>query len=277
MNATSGDSSAPFDRHEHDGTHPETGPVFHMASWARTVREQHRLSRPQADKTTGISWEYLKDIENNDVIPREVYLDKFITGYHLDDAQARLTRELCQPPARLPPVHHLRTRISTPARLHLLTRLDPSGIALAYLDPLWNILTANTTFFGLFPGTGASATDNLARWALPPAPEPSPAESILLHPRREARWIVGTLRTAFARYRDDPRVPELYQQLSRNEIFHDYWHNDIHVAYGRCNNQPLHLRDPDTHQPYTLNIQLTALTDIPEIRGFLAWTEPDPD
>ncbi|MFF3566867.1 helix-turn-helix domain-containing protein [Nocardia jiangxiensis] len=257
---------------EHGGAHSEPGTVICLACWARAIREHHDLTRPKAEEATGVSWHYLKDIEYGRTIPGHEVLESLITGYRLNAAQTRLTRELCQPPARLPSVRELRKRISTRDRLQLLTRLDPSDVALAYLDPLWNILTANSTFFGLFPGAGAGAPhDNLALWSLPPAPEPSPAESVLIHPGREAHWFAGTLRGAFARYRDSPRVTSMYQQLSRNETFNHHWHNDIHVSHGRCNQQPLDLRDPVTDQPYTLNVQLTELTDVPEIRGLLAW------
>ncbi|WP_040830364.1 helix-turn-helix domain-containing protein [Nocardia jiangxiensis] len=261
---------------ERGGAYSEPCTVICLACWARAIREHHGLSRPQAAEATGISFYYLKDIENHRQVPSQEYLDNLITGYRMDDAQARLTTDLSRPSVPLPPMQELRKRISTPERLQLLTRLDPSGIALAYLDPLWNILTANSTFFGLFPRAGAWATDdNLALWSLPPAPEPSPAESVLIHPGREAHWFVSTLRGAFGRYRDSPRVASMYEQLSHNETFNHHWHNDIHVSHGRCTQQPLHLRDPVTNQPYTLNVQLTELTDVPEIRGFLAWPRTD--
>ena len=257
---------------EHGEAHPETGAVIRLDSWARAIREYRNLTRPEAQEATGISQHTLKDIEYNRTHARPDIIESLITGYQLDDAQARLTRELCQPPATLPPAHQLRERI-TPARRSLLTILDAT-LALAYLDPLWNVLTANDRFFRIFPGLRVA--DNLALWALPPSPEPSPAKPMLTDPRREAQWLVGTLRGTFAHYRDDPRVTSLYQQLKRNEIFNHYWHNDIHVAHGRrLDNQPLRLRDPATGQRYTLSVQLTEVTDLPEIRGFLFWPHTD--
>ncbi|MQY23009.1 MmyB family transcriptional regulator [Nocardia macrotermitis] len=260
---------------EHGGAHPKPDTVIHLANWTRAIREHKDLTRRKAEKTTSVSWHYLKDIENNQVIPGPDVLESLIAGYQLDRAQARLTRDLRRPPTPLPSVRELRRRIATPARLRLLTQLDPAHIALAYLDPLWNILTANATFFALFPGAGAAATENLARWSLPPDPDPSPAESVLIHPRDETRWLVGTLRSAFARYRDNPEVTDLYQQLSRNKVFNHHWHRDIHVAHGRREDQYLHVRDPTTRKPYTLAVQLTEITDAPEIRGFLAWPQAD--
>ncbi|WP_067904728.1 MmyB family transcriptional regulator [Nocardia vaccinii] len=257
---------------EHGEEYCEPGTVICMACWTRDIREYRNLSRPRSHAVTGVSTRYLKDIEYGHTIPGPNIIESLITGYQLDDAQARLTRDLCQPPGTLPPAHELRERI-TPARRSLWNILD-SPLALAYLDPLWNILTANDKFFRIFPGL--SVADNLALWALPPSPEPSPAKALLEDHRREARWLVGTLRGTFAHYRDDPRVASLYQQLSRNVIFNHHWHNDIHVAHGRCiDNQPLHMRDPATGQRYTLSVQLTEITDVPEIRGFLFWPHTD--
>ncbi len=275
MSTTSGSSGVPDERHEREGTPPGTGPVFDLASWTREVREDCGLTRPRSAEVTGISEYYLKDIENDGVIPSPIFLDSLIKGYRMDEAQALLTRDLCRPASALPSVRELRERVSTPARRELLNRLDVSGIALAYLDPAWNILISNSSWFEFFPGAGIGTAGNVALWSLPPAPEPSPIEPLLVHPGPETRWFVGTLRAAIARYRDSPRMASLYQQLSRNRVFDQHW-GELHVAYGRSDKQPLHLRHPATQRPYTLTLQLTQLTDLPEIRGFLAWPQPTP-
>ncbi len=160
---------------EHGEEYCEPGTVICMACWARDIREYRNLSRPRSQAVTGVSTRYLKDIEYGHTIPGPNIIESLITGYQLDDAQARLTRDLCQPPGTLPPAHELRERI-TPARRSLWNVLD-SPLALAYLDPLWNVLTANDKFFRIFPGLRVA--DNLALWALPPRPNP---------PQRKRCW-----------------------------------------------------------------------------------------
>ena len=265
---------APDERHERGGAHPET--VICLACWARMHRDYRNLTRLQAAKATGISTHYVKGIENNGLIPRPDYLESLITGYRMDAAQARLTWDLWRPPARLPPVQELRQRISTPHRRELLTRLDSAGVAIAYLDPLWNILTANNTFFRVLPGAGVSTDGNLALWSLPPRPQPSPAKPLLAHPGRDAQWLVGVLRGGFGRYRTSPEVHHLHRQLSRNDAFNHHWRTSLHVAYGRDLQEPLHLHSPATHRPYTLDLQVTEIADVPEVHGFVAWPPPTP-
>ncbi|WP_084532373.1 helix-turn-helix domain-containing protein [Nocardia miyunensis] len=267
--STSGGSGTPVNRHERDDS------VISLARWARAVRARHKLTRRQAEHATGISPDYLKNIEHG-WLPSQQYLEKFITGYDLDAAQTRLTWDLWRPPVPLPPADQLRKQICTPDRLEFLALLDSAGIAIAYIDVAWNILCANKTFYRTMPDAGANTDGNFALWALPPAPEPSPAEPLLLHPRRDARWLVGMLRGGLGRYRTSPQVISMYQQLSRNAVFNHHW-QDIHVTYGRCLlHEPLQLRNPITRQPYALDLQITELADIPAIRGVVAWPPPQP-
>jgi hypothetical protein len=251
---------------------PDTG-VNSLGSWSRRVRDHLRLSRPKAGLTLGISTEYLKDIEEGRT-PSPEYLDNLISGYRMDPAQARLTRELTQPALHLPPAEHLRAQIATPARLDLLARLDRAGILAAYIDPLWNVLAANTGFHRALPGIEIAG--NIARWGFPQASARSPIAGLLLDCPREARFLVGVLRGAFARYRTNPQVTDLYGQLRGNRDFHTRWKSSIHVAYGRPFHDPLRLRDPKTRQPYALDVQISEIAGIPEIGCITAWPPPAP-
>ncbi|WP_280258120.1 helix-turn-helix domain-containing protein [Nocardia wallacei] len=271
MNTPSDRSGASDGRHERGGAHPETEPVMSLGSWMRTVRDHYGLTRPEAEDKTGVSGSYIKDIENHGFIPRPEIIQSLITGYRLDPAQARLTWDLYQPPSILLPASELRERIAS-ARDDVLEQLDHTTMALAFLDPAWNILVANNSFYRkLLPHIEFQPGANLATWALPPAPVPSPAEPLLAEPATEARWLVGVLRGGFARYRTSPEVIRLYQQLSLNKAFNHHWHNTIHVAHGRGVEQPLHLLDPTTGKPYIVGLQTTEIIDMPEIRGFLIW------
>ncbi|MFI7189975.1 helix-turn-helix domain-containing protein [Nocardia nova] len=249
--------------------------MISLATWARAIRAHRSLIRREAEHLTGVSADYLKDIESG-VPPSPKYLEKLIRGYGLDEAQTRLTWDLWRPPRRLPRVEQLREQATTPDRLEYLALLDRAGIALAYLDPLWNILASNSTFDQALPEAGVNTGGNFALWALPPAPQQSPTVPLLLDPDRERQFLVGMLRGGFARYRDNPQVGRMYRQLSRNHTFAHYWHEGIHVAYGRGFEEPLHLRNPTTRQPYTLDLQITTLSDRPEIRSFIAWPPPQP-
>jgi hypothetical protein len=251
---------------------PDTG-VNSLGSWSRRVRDHLHWSRPRAGFTLGISTEYLKDIEEGRT-PSPEYLDNLISGYRMDPAQARLTRELTQPALHLPPAEHLRAQIATPARLDLLARLDRAGILAAYIDPLWNVLAANTGFHRALPGIEIAG--NIARWGFPQASARSPIAGLLLDCPREARFLVGVLRGAFGRYRTNPQVTDLYGQLRGNRDFHTRWKSSIHVAYGRPFHDPLRLRDPKTRQPYALDVQISEIAGIPEIGCITAWPPPAP-
>ncbi|MBO0881696.1 MAG: helix-turn-helix domain-containing protein [Mycobacterium sp.] len=272
MNTTSGRASA--GRHERGGARSDTDSVISLASWLRAVRDHHGLSRRQVADVVDISADYLKNIEETRR-PRQDRLENLIAGYRLDSSQARLTWDLWRPSVPLAPVAQLREKVSTPDRREFLARLDRSGIAICYLDPLWNILAANDTFYEALPEAGLSTGGNFASWALPPAPRRSPMAPLLVDPDREAQFLVGMLRGGFARYRRSPQVCSLFKQLSRNPVFERHWRTSIHVAHGRCLKHPqLHLRDPATGGPYTLDLQITELTDFPEVRGFVAWPPP---
>ena len=273
MNTTSGRSCAPVRRHERGRGNPDASPVISLAGWARAIREHHQLTRREAESVTGVSSDYLKNIETG-WRPSPDYLEKLITGYRLDHAQQRLTWDLWRPPVHLAPAEELRDRITTPDRIELLTRLDKAGILAAYVDPLWHILAANSTFYQVLPDARTVTGGNVAAWAMPPAPAPSPAKPLFLDPQSEGHILFGMLRGAIGRYRDSPHVIRLYQQLARNDAFRRHWHTGIHVAYGRHIEQIVHLRNPATGKPYTLDVQIAKLAHFPEVRSVIAWPPP---
>lgn len=276
MNTTSNGSGAPDKRHERNGVRPETDALTTLASWARQVREHHDLTRLQGANNTGISYDSLKKIEYGTLHPSRRALQLLIDGYRLDAAQARMTWDLWLPPVQLPSVAELRDRIATFDRLHMLDRLNDKGMALVFLDPAWNILVGTHSFYDMLPDTGLHPESNVAMWSLPPAPAPSPATPLLADPIGEGRWLVGMLRGTIARYRTSPEVIRLYHQLSRNQLFNHHMNTSIDVAYGRDEHKPLRLLHPTTGEPYAVTLQTTAITDLPEIRGFLAWRTQDP-
>ncbi|WP_429455153.1 hypothetical protein [Nocardia sp. GP40] len=252
--------------------------MISLGSWARGVRDIHGLSRPRAGLHVGVSGDFLKNLEEG-MRPSEEYLDKFITGYQLDSAQARLTWDLWRPAVALPPVEQLREQIATPERLELLALLDRCGIVAAYIDPLWNIVAANESVYRILPETmahTARTAGNLALGMLPPTPARSPIAPLLLDRDREIGWLVSNLRGAFGRYRTSPQACRLYQQLRRNRAFTTRWNTSIHVAHGRSPDEPLRLRHPATKLPYTLALQITDVSDLPEVRYLTAWPPPQP-
>ncbi len=271
MNTTSsGRSHAPVERHERGRGIPDADTVTSLAHWTRAIRNHRKLTRRRASETTGISSDYLKNIETG-WLPSPAIVEKLITGYEMSCQQSRMTWDLWRPPIALPPAERLRARISTPDRLELLARLEQAHVAIAYIDPVWTVLAANDTFYRSVP---MIAGGNVAAWAMPPNPEPSPMEPLLLYPDFEARTLVGMLRGGAAAYRASPQVRCLFEQLSRNDSFARHWRTDLHVDYGRRALQPLFLRNPATGEPYALDVQITEVGDIPEVRAIVAWPAP---
>ncbi|RBO78362.1 MmyB family transcriptional regulator, partial [Nocardia puris] len=73
-----------------------------------------------------------------------------------------------------------------------------------------------------------------------------------------AAYLVASLRGALGRHRDTPHARTLYQELRGAATFTRLWDTSLSVAYGVRTEQPVHLRDPTTGQPYAAHIHLGA-------------------
>ncbi|MFB8004902.1 helix-turn-helix domain-containing protein [Nocardia sp. NPDC056000] len=243
-----------------------------LGAWLRRIRVDQRLSRAQTAQRVAISETYVKQIENGYRPTREV-LECFIKAFEMSYPQARHTRELWGPPAYLPPIDELRSRINTPGRIEALAHMDKIGMLCVYTDPLWNVLSANESFYSALPGLD-TAGNNIAVWFFCIHRNSRPAMSVTLEWDHEAHFHVGMLRGPFGLYRTSPRAQELFDHLRQDRDFRRFWNNDIHVAYARQPNEFAHLRDPATGEPYSISIDIAEFAGTRDIRVCQAFRQP---
>ncbi|WP_157172514.1 helix-turn-helix domain-containing protein [Nocardia pneumoniae] len=247
--------------------------IPNLGCWARQIRDRHQLARPRAAARLHIGVDMLKKIERNQATPSPAVLDQIVTGYDLDRAQERYTRDLARPSVPLPPIEELRTRTATPERRTRLASLDDRGIACAYIDPLWNLVLANDRFTAGLPGI-EQFHDNIALWFFHPGSTTPTSEHIVVLWDSAAAYMVATLRGALGRHRDSPRAIALFQDLSGSVTFSSLWDSSVAVAYGCRPNEPVHLRDPVTGEPYSESVQLGCVPATPDLRFCIGYRQP---
>ncbi|MGV9334784.1 MmyB family transcriptional regulator [Nocardia sp. NPDC003726] len=246
-----------------------------LGGWARRIRERRKLPRPRAADRLHISKEMLKKIENSDAPCSPAVLNHLVTAYDLDRAQERYTRDLARPPVALPPIAELRTRIDTPEHRATLTYLDRREIAGAYIDPLWNVVLANERFTAGLPGI-QQFRGNVALWFFHPGSATPTAEPIVVHWDSAAAYLVATLRGALGRHRETPHALTLFQDLRGAATFRETWDTSDAVAYGRRPEEPVHLRDPITGEPYSARIHLGYASSSHDVRFCVCYCDPTP-
>lgn len=238
-----------------------------LGGWMRTVRDARGLSRRQAGQRAFVSGDYIKMIETG-TLPRREIMNHLIAAYGLGDMQTRHSWELWAPAAPLPSVDELRTRITAADRQYL-ARLDDVGIVCVLTDPLWNVLAANESFHHTLPGV----TDNVAVWFLHRHSNQQLID-IVVNWEQEARFHIAMLQGALGRYRDSPQAKELLDRLRRDSCFTQLWHGNLHVAYARPGSELAHLRDPTTHERYSINIRIAEFADTRDIRICHGFRQP---
>ncbi|MFC3961637.1 MmyB family transcriptional regulator [Nocardia jiangsuensis] len=221
----------------------------------RQLRIHYGWTRLHAAQRLHMSDATVKRIEIRQLEVTAEALESIVVGFDLDRAQERFTRELAQAPVPLAPLAELRERAAAPEWRTSFAHLDDSGVACAFIDPLWNVVAANDRFAEAFPGLG-DFDDNLALWHFHPGKKDSPSVRALVHRDDESAHFTKALRAALGRHRADPRAHELLRQLRASADFSARWKSTITVAYGRGPGNPVHLRDQRTGERYTLSIQL---------------------
>ncbi len=244
-----------------------------LGDWLRKVREHRKHTRKSAEVRTGVSDSYIKQIENEGLIPLRGVLDQLIVGYRLDEMQARFTRELAEPPVELTPIAELRERVSTPDRLAALKFFDRVDVICVYTDPLWNVLVGNESFYQSLPDLDA-ADNNIALWHFRPDAAESPAKQFALQWEYEATCDMAMIRAGLGRYRDSPQAVDLLDRLRTSVEFNRRWQDGIHVAYGREPDDLCHMIDPATQEPYSASIQVSELPDTRDVRIHQAIRRP---
>ncbi|MFE2999760.1 helix-turn-helix domain-containing protein [Nocardia sp. NPDC059246] len=243
-----------------------------LGAWLRRVRDDRNLTRQQAADRANISVDYINKIDRGYVPTREV-VERLIIAYDMNPMQGRHTRHLWEPAVPLPSIDELRERIDTPSRREALAHMDKIGMLCVYIDPLWNILSANEAFYHALPGLDA-ANHNVGLWLYHAQKDSSPARSVTLTWEQEALFHTAMTRGALGLYRTSPRAKELLEQLKRYRDFRRIWSSGIHVAYARQPSDLAHLRDPSTGQPYSISVDIAELGDNRDIRVCQAFRQP---
>ncbi|WP_431953282.1 helix-turn-helix domain-containing protein [Nocardia lijiangensis] len=269
MNPTTNPARRPRRRRQ-DRTGPE---VPELGGWARRIRESRKLSRPRAAADLHISKELLKMIERGDARASPTVLNKLVATYDLDRAQERYTHDLARPPVPLASLEELRVRTVTPDRQAQLARLDDRDIAAAYIDPLWNLVLANSCFRAALPGLERHR-DNICLWFFHPGSTTPTAEHLVIDHHSAAAYLVATLRGALGRHRETPHARTLFQDLCGSAVFSQLWDTSIALAYGRRPDDPIHLRDPTTGELYSIRIQFGDAPGSPDARFCLCYRQP---
>ncbi|MFD4434123.1 helix-turn-helix domain-containing protein, partial [Nocardia sp. NPDC058497] len=217
-----------------------------FADTARRIRDDLGLTR---DDVTAISRSHLARLEGG-TKPTENMVDHLVTAYDADEDLTRHLRELSSPPDQLEADSVARTRIAAdPTLRNQLDHLNQRGVLGAYVDPLWNVLFANTAFRETF--TSIDELRSLTLWIFSQT-----AEQILLDIDHERGHTVACLRAAAGRFRESPLTSKLLRRLIAIPEFERRWSGPIHVEYGRPLGDLIHARDP-SGQPTSYRIGFT--------------------
>ncbi|MEV0033357.1 helix-turn-helix domain-containing protein [Nocardia sp. NPDC050793] len=244
-----------------------------LGCWVRQIRERRKLPREHAARDLHISKDLLKKIESSDARCSPTVLNDLVVAYDLDRVQERFTRDLARPPVPLLPLEDLRHRTMTAEHRAKLARLDDREVAAAYIDPLWNLVLANSHFRATLPGT-EQFSDNICLWFFHPGSSTLTAEHLIIEHRRTAAYLVATLRGALGRHRDTPHARAHFRELRGAALFCEQWDTSVTVAYGRRLDDPVHLRDPTTGELYSARIQLGDAPGSPDVRFCLCYRNP---
>ncbi|WP_405183038.1 hypothetical protein OG225_19685 [Nocardia sp. NBC_01377] len=138
--------------------------------------------------------------------------------------------------------------------------LDTRNVLAVCIDPLRTVLHGNRTFHRLVPGL-AEVDNNYVRWLFTPA-----ARDRITNWDAEIVHAVTILRANLGRYRDLPRARKLYRELRATPDFPPIWDSTpMQVAFGCPRLEPLHIRTPDTHETFTLGLEIIDYGGSPDI------------
>jgi len=232
-----------------------------LGGYLRAARRERKLSRDQVAVAAAVSTSYVTQLETGEKShPSVPALRAITTALGLDARQlrhaynlARLRPDELDNPAGTPGVEELIPGI-TPEMLMTIDYLNPT--LAAYVDERWDILAANESYARAFPGLIESG--NVMRWFFA---SPS-AKKVTIEWETEAALTVHWFRGLLGSRGHDKWGTELLDELSKYPDFARLWLEE-QVKFGRDTSY-MHLRDPGTGEPYTLNVQLYAT--MPEAR-----------
>jgi transcriptional regulator with XRE-family HTH domain len=226
-----------------------------LGDYLRATRCEHSLSRDQLAGAAAVSTSYIAQLETGEKLrPTVAALHALATALELGPDERRHLYDLARVGSNARPddepsdAEQLGNAI-TPEMLTLIDNLNPT--LSAYLDHRWNIISANEAYARAFPGLIESG--NVLRWLFT---DPC-ARRILAEWEREAALTVRWLRANMGEHADDPAGTELLDELSAIPEFARMWLQG-RVGFGR-GTPYMRLRDPDTGEGYTLNVQLHSV------------------
>ncbi|MFD3706175.1 helix-turn-helix domain-containing protein [Nocardia sp. NPDC058658] len=227
-----------------------------FSATCKRIRENRNLSRAEAKRWHGISPTQLFRYEAGTGVPPAAALDTLIAGYRLGAPMERHLRELRDPALPLASIAALREHILTrPGAAEYLAGLDTRGILAAYIDPMFNVLAANSLLHAAL--IDLDDFPSIPRWIFS-----QPGRTTLIDHAHEADQIVARLRAETGRFRVSEQAADVVRYLGADPEFARRWLTSSSVAYGRDANDLVHVRTPNgNHGSYRL-----AFSEIDPVR-----------
>lgn len=228
-----------------------------LAGYLKAVRRAKRMSRDKLAAAAGISVSYVSQLESGEKThPSPTALRALATSLELRPAEVHHAFNLAQLPHFDPDAdsgaQFGTTDLVTPEMHAAIDHLNPS--LAGYLDERWNVLAANRAYTDAFPGLLVAG--NVLRWFFT-APA---AKDVMIEWEHEAALTVNWFRGLAGTRHGDQWNAELLEELGQYPDFVRLWTRED-VAFGRTSPY-MHLRDPDTGQPYTVNVQLYGVQHV---------------
>ncbi|MFI1919418.1 helix-turn-helix domain-containing protein [Nocardia sp. NPDC020380] len=242
-----------------------------LADFVRTHRTIPRgpdhprgFSRPALAALCDVSASYIAQIEQREKMsPSPEVVDAIARALELTPAERQHMHNLAAPKTPGPrthaplPVARMRERISDDLRA---AAGDLAPHLSGYVDERWNVLWANRDYDRAYPRL--LEVENILVWFFL-VPE---SRRVMMEWEDEARLTVNWFRWHMGRYQNPQWALDLLGRLSECEAFRAMYSAE-RVDFER--HQPLmHLRDPDTQQPYSVRVRIT---DVPGVDAPFQW------
>lgn len=209
------------------------------AAHPRRIRRTPGLRREELAAQAGVSVDYLTRLEQGRARePSEQVLLAVAGALQLSDEELGHLFELARKP---PPLRGRLPADLTSGAQRLLDHVH--DVPMSVYDPIWNLLAWNTPFAALMgePAPGPGRESNVVWSHFNGVPSPvtyDPAQQAVFE-----RAIVADLRAAVARYRDDPQVATLVEEMQNcSPRFVELW--EAHVV-GEHSTSSKTIRHPE--------------------------------
>jgi transcriptional regulator with XRE-family HTH domain len=219
-----------------------------LSGYLRAARKACGLTRERLARAAAVSSSYLAQLEAGEKTrPSETTLRALASVLELGPIERRHLFNLVR--AGSVPIAEPKTFSAVPPTIQLLLdHLEPHRAAL--LDDHWDVLAANNSYLRAFPGIDAAP--NVMRWVFA-----SPgAKEVIVDWETEAAHTVHWLRGYIGAGNDVEWGAAVVADLADDPDFRRLWADEM-VTFDRP--EPfIHLRDPDTGEPYTVAVHQFA-------------------